>query len=253
MLKKIGSLFLLMFPIFAMAQIVPIGMFKNKVSGDVEILDFGTFRAFADGTYARSCKEYRNPTKAKYKYQGATGDGVYRIDPDGYASGSLAAYDVTCLMSYGDGGWTLVATGRYNQASSATATTFAIGSGKYLANTQYTPLRSISTEVLFGNEYNIVKFKQSLAWAASSNCHNMSTAAPAGSPNKLWSWNEGGCDQSGSDYTYFLNVSWGFGVYVRSGVRGFQYNNNGDGVTWTNMTADYAFGVPNVNVAVYVR
>ncbi|MFZ3232872.1 MAG: hypothetical protein WA194_05055 [Patescibacteria group bacterium] len=41
-------------------------------------------RTWADGSYAASCKEYRNGNGNGNKtYSGATGDGVYWIDPDG--------------------------------------------------------------------------------------------------------------------------------------------------------------------------
>lgn len=42
------------------------------------IMDFGAYRAWADGTYAQSCEGYIRPKDANHVYTDATGDGVYR-------------------------------------------------------------------------------------------------------------------------------------------------------------------------------
>ena len=60
-----------------------------------------------DDTHARSCEEYRRPPGG-YAYDGDIGDGTYRIDPDGAGTGTVAAYDILCLMSEHGGGWSRV-------------------------------------------------------------------------------------------------------------------------------------------------
>lgn len=60
-------------------------------------------RSWEDGTSAHSCLEYRQPTKP-YSYAGATGDGLYRIAPNGQAP-----FDAYCDMSSEGGGWTRIA------------------------------------------------------------------------------------------------------------------------------------------------
>lgn len=74
--------------------------------GGTGIILQGGSRRFADGTVAKSCEEYIRPSNAGYRYAGSTGDGLYRIDPDGPTG--TAAVDVWCDMSTDDGGWTLV-------------------------------------------------------------------------------------------------------------------------------------------------
>ncbi|GJD90953.1 hypothetical protein BHAOGJBA_4497 [Methylobacterium hispanicum] len=58
------------------------------------IVKRGETRHYADGTYAQSCAAYTKPA-GRYAYVGSTGDGTYRIDPDGPA-GTVAPTDVTC-------------------------------------------------------------------------------------------------------------------------------------------------------------
>jgi hypothetical protein len=62
----------------------------------------GASRRWADGTFATSCDAYRHPATG-YAYDGATGDGLYRIDPSG-----ADPFDVFCDMTRHGGGWTMV-------------------------------------------------------------------------------------------------------------------------------------------------
>ncbi len=75
--------------------------------GDVNIVMDGGYRSWSDGTYACSCNAYRNPADANgyhYLYEGNTGNGLYKIMPQG----ALLPLDVYCDMETDGGGWTLV-------------------------------------------------------------------------------------------------------------------------------------------------
>jgi hypothetical protein len=58
-------------------------------------------RTWSDGTVAASCWDYKNPPSG-YAYTGATGDGVYRIQP----AGAPTPFDVNCDQTTNNGGWT---------------------------------------------------------------------------------------------------------------------------------------------------
>lgn len=70
----------------------------------VGVVDFGGYRAWADGTYAQSCEGYIRSGSEEHPYQGATGSGAYRIAPPG-----AAPFDAYCDQVSDGGGWTRVA------------------------------------------------------------------------------------------------------------------------------------------------
>lgn len=90
----------------ALAPRLPVGTVPRAANRGVGLVDLGGgVRGWSDGTAGRSCEDYRRPPGG-YAYTGLTGDGTYRVDPDG--PGAIAAYDVLCLMTEHGGGWTRI-------------------------------------------------------------------------------------------------------------------------------------------------
>lgn len=81
-------------------------------SCNATLVTVGSYKAWADGTFAKSCNEYRNPGTG-YSYIGSTGTGTYRIKPD-----ANPAFDVLCDQTTDNGGWTNISTsfGTYTNA-----------------------------------------------------------------------------------------------------------------------------------------
>ncbi len=88
----------------AQAQIfIPMAFY----SGVIWVHNFGTYRAWKDGTYAISCDAYLTSSD-KHQYVGDTGNGVYRIQPISFG----VPFDVYCDMTNDSGGWMLAAVPR---------------------------------------------------------------------------------------------------------------------------------------------
>jgi hypothetical protein len=102
------------------------------------ITQYSGYRAWSDGTLAKSCLEYRNG-KTGFAYAGATGDGIYRIDVDG--AGALTPVDVVCDMTNDGGGWTTF------QRRTNGAVNFYQGYAAYAAG-----FGSAATEYWIGND-----------------------------------------------------------------------------------------------------
>lgn len=87
--------------------VVCVGGAPRPVGGLVGIEDTGSFRRWADGTFATHCDAYRSPP-AGYAYTGAVGSGTYRVEPNPVgAPGTLV--NVYCDMATDpDKGWQLL-------------------------------------------------------------------------------------------------------------------------------------------------
>jgi hypothetical protein len=105
-----------------------------KSAGDLVLKD--GYRAWADGTFASSCKEYRVPSTKSYS--GDIGDGVYRIRV------GAEVLDVHCDMTTDGGGWTMwySSSGYYHLAIAAT-NAVAYGTHGYSRNLKNLPFREI--------------------------------------------------------------------------------------------------------------
>lgn len=88
-------------------EVIPVEVINLLDYSLMKVKNFGTYRAWADGSYAPSAELYRRPVNCPYQYKGETGSGIYRIDPDG-RSGPIQPFDVYCDMETDGGGWTVV-------------------------------------------------------------------------------------------------------------------------------------------------
>lgn len=76
-----------------------VGLQELQMRSVSSIKNFGAYRAWSDGTYAKSALEYINGD-ATHSYSGDTGDGIYRIQA---TDGTLV--DIYCDMTNNGGGW----------------------------------------------------------------------------------------------------------------------------------------------------
>jgi hypothetical protein len=122
----------------------------------VTITQYATYRGWSDGTFARTCYEYRYPA-VPYQYTGATGDSTatastfYRIDPDG--AGPIDPLNVSCDMTRG--GWTSInalstATTGYSRNGIQTSTDLVTSnSAAYTAIANLSTLQTVNYSVNF--------------------------------------------------------------------------------------------------------
>lgn len=79
------------------------------------IINTAGIRTYFDGSFATSCNQYKNQVNGSKIYQGATGDGTYRIQ------NGANIINVTCDMTTSGGGWTKLI-GSTSETSSALQT-----------------------------------------------------------------------------------------------------------------------------------
>lgn len=146
------------------SEVIPVEVTNVLDKDRMKVKDFGTYRAWGDGSYAPSAEGYRHPPKGcPYEYRGATGSGIYRIDPDG-RSGPIQPFDVYCDMDTNGGGWTIVKIKGFEQEIMHTGTesNVVIFSNIIydLTEQQIVGLRAVSKE---GHQYFSKKCYHSLA------------------------------------------------------------------------------------------
>ena len=119
-----------------------------KNGSDIKIItEINQIKNWSDGTYAKSCLEYRNSGSIKYRYEGAIGNGVYKIDLDG--NGSEQPFEVYCDMTSDGGGWTYV-TYRYELVDNNPTSVNAHTNINYYLNIELIKkLFKISSSILF--------------------------------------------------------------------------------------------------------
>lgn len=101
--------------------------FKFNMFFKTGIMQYSGYRAYSDGTYAKNCYDYKNPT-GKFSYTGAVGNGIYRVKQ----TGTSTLYDMYCDMTTDNGGWTLVQFDAGSTGGNSTTTSRAQGDSGYL-------------------------------------------------------------------------------------------------------------------------
>lgn len=192
-------------------------------TAQANVVASGSTHNWSDGTYAASCLAYLTGN-ATHVYSGATGNGVYRIQPSGQS-----ATDVYCDMT--GGGWTLLAMGTggtgfsptntawYNAtgALSVPATPSTTGTWKY-ADTFINAVNKSVFKLVGSGGYTATRY-------ASGTCvyaHNTTvsgacaqTYSDVALTTGLRTGNQGGgiSDNNGSGYYIFTNNSSGYATF----------------------------------------
>jgi hypothetical protein len=101
------------------------------------IKDYVGYKAWDDGTFAKSCNDYKNNSKVNLRYLGSVGDGLYRIKPD---AGS--PFDAYCDMTSDNFGWTLLMAG--GMTANYTNPPASIYNGTSTENYSFTVLNTVT-------------------------------------------------------------------------------------------------------------
>lgn len=137
--------------------------FIIKKPSNINIVNYGSYRGWSNGTYPSTCDAYKNPVSG-YSYSGATGDGIYRITLNG------SPVDVYCLMSYNSYGWVMLGGIWPGQRN----TTYAYGSTEYSSTANF-----VSFKV---SKYYSINTTQALVYVSSTG----TTATDIGMTNNAY-------------------------------------------------------------------
>ena len=186
----------------------------------VTISQYTGYRGWSNGTFARTCHEYRYPT-APYQYSGVTGDGIYRIDPDG--AGVIAPLNVSCNMT--NGGWT------YLSAFATTSSTYTrngiFTSGDLVTSNSaaYTAIANLSTQ-------------QTVSYNANFTGNSTQYSCPYS--NGQWVSLQGGPVDGGCWISYYptQSINGGTAVVSESGPRNYPFTCHLY-INWVTYTSGY--------------
>ncbi|MBU9200070.1 putative Ig domain-containing protein [Burkholderia multivorans] len=219
-------------------------------SVQANVVNNGSYRAWSDGTYAKSCQAYLSPS-APYVYSGATGDGVYRINPAGNP------IDVYCNQTTNGGGWTLLM--KQAQGDSATlawgssywtGATLNDPSGANMSNGNYVskafavlPVTQLTLQAANESTLKSQSISQGTAMAAmADSAYTVYSGDVAGVPQTYPNW---------SSYTQNYPKDIGGGTAIKQARFAFNFKENSGSGNGICAGAKWGWAVDETSTATY--